>query len=124
MIHNPIDAAVYASPQLSEFIKMRVNDPDVDHPLTLVQVHDYLADLLSESFPESELMHHFDDGESLLDELDGLIEEYGPGALADDPLGLLSAARQQDLRLLGQFYRYPVGAGHPFRPGDIAGAWG
>lgn len=84
MIRNPIDAAVYASPQLSEFIKMRVNDPDLDHPLTLDQVRDYLADLLSASFTEAELMHHFDDGASLLDELDALIEEYGPDALADD----------------------------------------
>ena len=84
MIRNPIDAAVYASPQLSEFIKMRVNDPDVDHPLTLEQIRDYLDDLLSDSFSEAELMHHFDNGESLLDELDGLIEEYGPDALADD----------------------------------------
>ena len=82
MIRNPIDAAVYVSPQLSAFIDNQVNDPDVEQPITLTQVRRYLADMLSESFKEAERLHHFDVSDSILDELDELIEEFGPSALA------------------------------------------
>jgi len=82
MIHNPVDASVYVSPQLSSFIDKRVNDPDVEQPLTLEQVHDYLASMLSDSFLEAEDLHHFGISDSILDELDELIDEFGPSALA------------------------------------------
>lgn len=82
MIRNPIDAAVYVSPELSAFIAKWASDPDVEQPITLSQVRGYLADLLSGSFREAEHLHHFDVSDSILDELDILIDEYGPSAIA------------------------------------------
>jgi hypothetical protein len=82
MIRNPIDVAVYVSPQLSAFIERHANDPDVEQPVTLAQVRDYLASLLSDSFKEAEHLHRFDVSDSILDELDALIEEFGASALA------------------------------------------
>jgi len=84
MIRNPIDASVYVSPQLSNFIERWTNDPDVEQPITLAQVRAYLIGLLPESFKETERMHHFDISESIIDELDALIAEYGQSALASD----------------------------------------
>ena len=82
MIRNPIDADVYVSPELSSFIDQQANDPDLEQPLTLSQVRDYLDKLLTEPFTEAEHMHRFDVSDSILDELDTLIDEFGPSALA------------------------------------------
>lgn len=82
MIRNPVDASVYVSPKLSSFIDKRVTDPDVEQPLTLEQVRDYLAAMLTDSFVEAEDLHHFDISDSLLDEMDELIDEFGPSAPA------------------------------------------
>lgn len=84
MIRNPLDPAVRVSPKLSALIGQCVNDPDAVQPITLAQIRAYMADMLSASFKEAERMHHFDDAESALDELDTLIEEYGEHALAAD----------------------------------------
>jgi len=84
MIRNPVDASTYVSPQLSSFIDRRLNDPDVEQPLTLEQVRGYLASMLSEPFLEAEDMHRFDVSDSILDELDELIDEFGPSAPAVD----------------------------------------
>lgn len=84
MIRNPIDPAVLVSPQLSALIESRVNDPDVDQPITLAQVRAFMADLLPAPFKEAERLHHFDVAESIPDELNALIEEYGKDALAID----------------------------------------
>ena len=84
MIRNPIDAAARVSPQLSALIESRVNDPDAEQPITLAQVRTFMADLLPGPFKAAERMHHFDVAESILDELDALIEEYGKDALAVD----------------------------------------
>lgn len=84
MARNPIDASVRVSPQLSEFIESRINDPDVEQPITLAQLRRFLVDLLPAPFQIAERMHHFDVGDSDLDELDALIEEYGDDALAVD----------------------------------------
>jgi len=84
MIRNPIDPAVRVSPQLSALIESRVNDPDVDQPITLAQVRAFMADLLPAPFKEAERLHHFDVAESIPDELNALIEEYGKDALAID----------------------------------------
>jgi len=51
---------------------------------TLSSVRDFLLSLLPESFSGSEKLHHFDVDESLLDELDALIEEFGEDAPAHD----------------------------------------
>ena len=82
MIRNPVDAAVYVSPQLSAFLDRLVNDPDVEQPISLAQVRSYLSNMLSESFREAERMHHFDVSDSILDELGELIDGFGPSALA------------------------------------------
>jgi hypothetical protein len=84
MIHNPIDIASRVSPQLSALLRSRVNDPDDEQPITLMAVRHFLAELLPTDFKEAERMHHFDISESLLDELDTLIEEFGDTALAVD----------------------------------------
>ncbi len=84
MIRNPIDAAVYVSPELSALIESRMNDPLVEQPLTLAQMRAFVADVLPETYDEAESMHHFDVSESLLDELDHLIAGFGEDALAAD----------------------------------------
>jgi hypothetical protein len=84
MIRNPIDAAVYVSPELSTLIENRLNDPLVEQPLTLAQMRTFIADMLPDTFDEAESMHHFDVSESVLDELDALIAEYGEDAFAAD----------------------------------------
>lgn len=84
MIRNPIDASVYVSPQLSALIESRVNDPDAEQPITLGQVRALLADMLPASYLEAERIHNVDVSDSVLDELDALIDEYGEHALAAD----------------------------------------
>lgn len=84
MIRNPVDVSTFVSPELSAFIEWRTNDPDIEQPLSLGQVRDFLADMLSPAFKESEQLHHFDLSNSVLDELDTLIEEFGPSALATE----------------------------------------
>jgi len=84
MIRNPINVATRVSSQLSALIESRVNDPDAEQPITLAQVRTFMANLLPDPFNEAERMHHFDVAESVMDELDVLIEEYGEDALAAD----------------------------------------
>lgn len=82
MIRNPIDANARVSSQLCALIESRVNDPDAEQPITLSGVRAFLTDLLPGPFKAAERMQHFDIGDSILDELDALIEEYGEDALA------------------------------------------
>lgn len=84
MIHNPIDIASHVSPNLSALLSSRVNNPECEQPVTLRAVRRFLADLLPAAFNEAESLHHFDVSESLLDELDALIEEFEGTALAVD----------------------------------------
>jgi hypothetical protein len=84
MIRNSIDVASRVSPRLSALLDSRINDPDIEQPITLSNVRHFLADLLPTDFKEAEHMHHFDVDVSMLDELDGLIEEYGESAFALD----------------------------------------
>ncbi|MDP1681413.1 MAG: hypothetical protein Q8L39_06520 [Burkholderiales bacterium] len=84
MIRNSIDVASRVSPRLSALLDSRLNDPDIEQPITLSNVRHFLADLLPADFKEAERMHHFDVDVSMLDELDGLIEEYGESAFALD----------------------------------------
>jgi hypothetical protein len=84
MGHNPIDVTSRVSPRLSALIESRVNDPDAKQPITLNSVRIFLAAMLSPEFKEAERLHHFDLGDSMLDELDALIEEYGGSVLAID----------------------------------------
>lgn len=82
MIHQPIDVSTRISPELSDIIEHLSNDMDSDEPLTLSTVRGIVADMLPAAFNEAEALHHFDLDESLLDELDALIEEYGEHASA------------------------------------------
>lgn len=84
MTRNSIDVAGRVSPQLSALLSSRVNNPECEQPVTLMAVRRFLAGLLPADFKEAERLHHFDVSESLLDELDALIEEFGATAPAVD----------------------------------------
>jgi hypothetical protein len=84
MIRNPIDVATRVSPNLSALIENRINRSEADQIITLEIVRQFLTGLLSDAFTETEQLHHFDVNESLLDELNALIEEYGETATAID----------------------------------------
>lgn len=84
MIRNPIDVATRVSPNLSALIESRLNDAEIDQPITLATIRAFVVGLLPTAFTETEQLHHFDVNESLLDELDGLIDEFGETALAID----------------------------------------
>jgi hypothetical protein len=83
MIPDSIDISSGVSSNLAALLESRVNDPDAEEPVTLGSVRTYLAALLP-TVDEAEKLHHFDIDESLLDELDALIEEYGGDVLAID----------------------------------------
>lgn len=84
MLRNPVDPSFRASGKLSAFIERLTNEPDTEQPVTLAEVRAHLLGMLSQPFKEAERMHRFDDAESLVDELDALIAEYGEHALAID----------------------------------------
>ncbi len=84
MIPNSTDVSSRVSPRLTALLLSRVNDPETEQPVTLIAVRRFLADLLPREFREAERLHRFDVSESLLDELDALIEEFGQNALAVD----------------------------------------
>jgi len=84
VIHHSIDVSSRVSSNLSALLKSRVDNPDCEQPVTLRAVRRFLADLLPADFNEAESLHHFDISESLLDELDALIEEFEGTALAVD----------------------------------------
>lgn len=84
MIRNPIDVASRVSPNLSALIESRLNEADIDQPITLATIRDFVVGLLPTAYAETEKLHHFDVNESVLDELDGLIDEFGETALAVD----------------------------------------
>lgn len=84
MTRNPIDVSTRVSPRLSALLRGRVNNPECEQPVSLRAVRRFLADLLPADFNEAERLHHFDISESLLDELDALIEEFGDTAQAID----------------------------------------
>lgn len=84
MTQNSIDIATRVSPRLSALLSNRINNPECEQPVTLMAVRRFLADLMPADFKEAERLHHFDLDVSILDELDGLVEEFGGSALAID----------------------------------------
>jgi hypothetical protein len=84
MIRNPVDVATRVSPSLSALIENRINRSEPGQYITLATIHDFVTGLLTDAFNETEQLHHFDVNESLLDELNALIEEFGETALAVD----------------------------------------
>ncbi len=84
MIRNPIDIASRVSPELSSFIDSIISQLDTDEPVTLGAVRSFISEELPHELDETEHMHHFDVGESLIDELDTLIDGFGESAAAAD----------------------------------------
>ncbi len=84
MIRNPIDIAGHVSPELSSFIQSVVDQLDTDEPITLSAIRSFISHELPAEIDESEHMHHFDVEESLVDELDALIDQFGESAAAVD----------------------------------------
>jgi hypothetical protein len=82
-IRASFDAATRVTPELSAFIEKLVNDPDREEPPTLETVRSVLRRRSSGELWKEELLHP-QEKDSLIKELDGLIEEYGGEALAID----------------------------------------
>lgn len=84
MIRNPIDIASRVSPELSGLIQSIIDQLESDEPVTLDTVRAFIARDLPNEIDETEEMHHFDTDESLIDELDELIGQFGESAAAVD----------------------------------------
>ncbi|MGC2457374.1 MAG: hypothetical protein WA435_05225 [Gallionellaceae bacterium] len=84
MIRNPIDIASRVSPELSSLIESVINQLDTDEPITLAFIRTFITYDLPAEINETEHLHHFDVNESLVDELDELIEQFGESAAAVD----------------------------------------
>jgi hypothetical protein len=84
MIRNPIDISGRVSPELSGLIQGIIDQLDTDEPITLAAVRSFIVNDLPAEIDESEEMHHFDVDESLIDELDVLIDQFGESAVAVD----------------------------------------
>jgi hypothetical protein len=84
MIRNPIDIASRVSPELSSLIETLINQLETDEPVTLASVRSFIKHELPAEIDEDEQMHHFDVDESVIDELDELIEQFGESAAAMD----------------------------------------
>lgn len=84
MIRNPIDIASRVSPELSSLIETITSQLDTAEPVTLAAIRSFIMHELPAEIYETEEMHHFDIGESLVDELDALIEGFGESAAAMD----------------------------------------
>ena len=84
MIRNPIDIATRVSPELSSLIQTIISQLDGGEPVTLSMIRSFIKHDLPSAINESERMHHFDVNESLSDELDELIEQFGESAAAMD----------------------------------------
>lgn len=84
MIRNPIDIASRVSPELSGLIETIIDRLETDEPITLASVRSFIEDDFPAELDEAEHIHHFDSVESLFDELDELIEQFGESAAAAD----------------------------------------
>ena len=84
MIRNPIDISSRVSPELSDLIESIINNFDTDEPITLAAVRSFIVNEMPGEIDEAEHMHHFDNAESSVDELDELIEQFGESAVAED----------------------------------------
>lgn len=84
MIRNPIDIASRVSPELSGLIETIISQLETDEPVTLAAVRSFIANDLPGEIDNTEHMHHFDVDESVVDELDELIGQFGESAAAMD----------------------------------------
>jgi hypothetical protein len=84
MIRNPIDIASRVSPELSTLIETLIDQLESDEPVTLASVRSFLQHGMPVEIDEEEHLHHFDVDESVIDELDELIVQFGESAAAMD----------------------------------------
>jgi hypothetical protein len=84
MIRNPIDIATRVSPELSELIETLIDQFESGEALTLGALREFLIHGMPAETDEDEELHHFDVEESVIDELDQLIEQFGESAAAMD----------------------------------------
>jgi len=82
-IRASLDVATRVSAELSAFLEKLVNDPDRDEPPTLETAQTALKESVSEAIWNEDLLHP-QDRDSLIVELNRLIEEFGPEAPAID----------------------------------------
>ncbi|UJP05684.1 MAG: hypothetical protein LZF61_01530 [Nitrosomonas sp.] len=110
MIRNSIDVSTRVSPNLSALIASRLNRAELEQDITLATMRDFVAGILTEAFTEAEQLHRFDVNESLLDELNALIDEFGDTALAIDFVQEAASeplSRVIDAVINGQEAEYP-----------------
>jgi hypothetical protein len=91
MIRNPADVATRVSPELSELIVSIIDQQDSGEPLTLGAVRAFITHDYTDEDDETEDMHHFDVEESVVDELDELIEQFGESASAEDFISVFAS---------------------------------
>ena len=82
-IRASIDVSTRVSAGLSDLLQSLADDPDLEEPPTLGEVRAALLDESPPSTRETEFLHPLDH-ETLLAELDALIDEFGDDALAVD----------------------------------------
>jgi hypothetical protein len=78
----PIDPDTRVSPELSEVMNVLLNNPDVPDPATLGTVREILRHSLADADREEDTLVGGE--ETLLAELEALIDEFGDDALASD----------------------------------------
>ena len=74
MIRDSINPSAHVSAQLSAFIESKVNDSDIEQPITLEQIKCFMLNLSANPISENEHMNLSDDFKSTLEELDVLID--------------------------------------------------
>ena len=84
MIRNPIDIASRVSPELTGIIETIISQLETGEPVTLAAIRSFIANDLPGEIDNTEHMHHFDVDESVVDELDELIGQFGESAAAMD----------------------------------------
>lgn len=84
MIRNPIDIATRVSPELTSLIETIIDQLESDEPVTLGIIRKFITYDIPKEMSEVEEMHHFDVDESVVDEVDELIAEFGESAAAVD----------------------------------------
>ncbi len=84
MISNPIDIASRVTPELSGLIETLIDQSDSGEPMTLAVARSFIIHGMPAGMNEDERLHHFDVDESVIDELDELIEQFGESAAAMD----------------------------------------
>jgi hypothetical protein len=119
MVRNPIDIATRVSPELSELILSIIDHLDTDEPITLSMVRSFINRDLPEEISEDEHLHHFDNAESLVDELDGLIEAFGESGAAED---FVYAYASEPLSRAIETVAYDENRENPATLGDVQAA--